>query len=87
MSIMPAPTVLRDRGAEGERGDEVEERRPDDRLARREHARRHHGRDRVRGIVEAVDVIEEQRDQNEADDDENIARSRITVGCSATSRA
>ena len=69
MSIIPAPTVLATAVPNGERGDEVEERRPDDRLARRQHARRHDGRDRVRGVVEAVDVVEEERDADQADDD------------------
>ena len=60
---------LGDRRAERERRDEVEEGRPDHRLAGREHARRHDRGDRVRRVVEAVDVIEDQRDENERDDD------------------
>ena len=53
---------LRDAGAEDECGDEVEERRPDHGLSRRQHARRDDRRDRVRGVVKAVDVVEDERD-------------------------
>ena len=69
MSIIPAPTVLRDGRAERERRDEIEEGRPDDRFARRQHARRHDGGDRIRRVVETVDVVEEQRDADQAGDD------------------
>ena len=65
----PGADGLGDRRAEGERRDEVEERRPHDRLARREHARRHDRRDRVGRVVEAVDVVEDQRDEDQGDDD------------------
>ena len=73
MSIMPVADRARDRGAEGERGDEVEERGPDHRLSRREHARRHDGRDRVRGVVEAVDVVEDERDADQRDDRRRVS--------------
>ena len=54
--------------------DEVEERRPGDRLLRREHAGRHDGRDRVRRVVEAVDEVEEQRDADDDDDDDSSSK-------------
>ena len=38
------------------------------RLARRQDARRDDGRDRVRGVVEAVDVVEDQRNGNQRED-------------------
>jgi hypothetical protein len=67
---------LRDRGAERERGDEVEEGGPRHRVARREDARRDDGRDRVRGVVEAVDEVEDQRhgDQHDHRDESGIHR-------------
>src|SRR2546422_565422 len=55
--------------AEAERGDEVEERRPDDRLERRQHAGRHDRGDRVRGVVETVDEVEDERDEDDEDDE------------------
>ena len=54
--------VLGDRGRhlrpEDEEGREVEERRPRDRLPRRQHAGRDDGGDGVRGVVEAVEEVE-----------------------------
>ena len=55
-------------GPERECGDEVEERRPDYRFARRQDARRHDGRNRIGGVVKTVDVVEEERDRDETDD-------------------
>ena len=63
---------LGDGGAERERRDEIEERRPDDRLAGRQDARRDDRRDRVGGVVKPVDVIKDQRNEDEADDGEEI---------------
>ena len=60
---------LGDGSAERERCDEVEEGGPDDRLAGREDTRRNDRGDRVRRVVEAVDIIEEQRDGDDRDDD------------------
>ena len=54
-------------GAERERRDEVEERRPQDRLKRRQDASRHHRGHRVRGVMEAVYEIERQRDLDDED--------------------
>ncbi len=54
--------------AEAERRDEVEKRGPDDRLQRRQHARRHDGGDGVGGVVEAVDEVEDERDEDDDDD-------------------
>ena len=64
-SIMPLPMVFGDLGAEDEGGHEVEERRPDDRHARREHAGRDDGGDGVGGVVEAVDEVEDERDEDD----------------------
>ena len=71
----PGADGLGDRGAERERRDEIEERRPDDGLARREHARRHHRRNRIGGVVKTVDVVEDQGDRDEADDDPEHRRA------------
>ena len=62
----PRPHRLGDRGAEDRGGGEIEERGPDDGLTRREHAGRDDRGDRVGGVVKAVDVVEDERD----DDDE-----------------
>ncbi len=72
MSTRPAADGLGDGGPEGERGDEVEERRPDDRLPRGEDTGRHDGRDRVGGVVKAVDEVEDERDDDQRDDREEI---------------
>jgi hypothetical protein len=61
---------LRDGGAEEEGRHEVEERRPGHGPAGREHPRRDHGGDRVGGVVEAVDEVEDQRDADQGDDGE-----------------
>ena len=53
---------LRDVQPEYRERDEVEERGPDDRGLRAQHARRDHRRDRVGGVVQAVQEIEQQRD-------------------------
>ena len=63
---------LGDGRAERERRDEIEEGRPDDRLARAEHPRRDDRRDRVGRVVEAVDVVEDQRDADQGDDRQQI---------------
>src|SRR5207249_6293205 len=59
---------LGDGGGEDERGDEVEERGPDDGKTGREDPSGDDGGDRVRRVVEPVDEVERQRDQ---DDREN----------------
>jgi hypothetical protein len=48
--------------AEHQEGDEVEERRPQDRVLRPQHPRRHDGRNRIGGVVQSVQEIEQQRD-------------------------
>jgi hypothetical protein len=57
-----------DPGMEDEEGDEVEGRCPHHRDPRGEHAGRHHGGDRVGGIVEAVGEVEHERQQDDGDD-------------------
>jgi hypothetical protein len=52
--------------------DEVEERGPDDRLARRQHARGDDGRDRIRGVVKAVEEVEDQRHRDDGEDDAEV---------------
>ena len=42
-------------------------------LPGRQHPGRDHGRDRVGGVVKAVDVVEDQRDADQADDGEQVA--------------
>ena len=53
---------LGDGGADHERGDEIEERRPEDRHPGGEYPGRHDRGDRVGAVVKAVDEIEDQRD-------------------------
>jgi hypothetical protein len=48
-------------------------------LARRKDARRHHGRDRIRRVVESVDVVEDQRDQNQRGDSNEQHLCRLPV--------
>ena len=64
--------VLGDRvgdvGVEHEERGEVEEGRPRDGEPRGQHARADHGGDGVRGVVEAVRVVERERDRNDEHD-------------------
>ena len=57
---------LRHVQAEEQEGDEVEERRPDHRVLRAQHARRDDGGDRIGGVVQAVEEIERERDGDQA---------------------
>ena len=78
---------LRDVQAEHRERDEVEERGPDDRRLRAQHARRHDGRDRVGRVVQAVQEIEQQRDGDQRDEDGETQRGSIHVvvpGCGRT---
>ena len=50
-------------------GDEVEERRPHHREVRLQHAGGDDGRDRIGGIVQAVEEIERQRDRDQRDEE------------------
>ena len=61
-------TTIAHRGPDDEGGREVEHRRPDDRGDRAEDPRPDDRGDRVRGIVEAVDEVECERDEDDADD-------------------
>ena len=56
-------------GRSGERADEVERGRHQDGVARGQRSGRDRGRDRVRGVVEPVDVVE--RDGQQDDEDEH----------------
>ena len=59
---------LGDLGPEDCKGDEVPERRPRDGLDRREHTRRHHRGDRVRGIVKPVHEVEQEGEGDHPDE-------------------
>jgi hypothetical protein len=65
--MMPVPTVRATWGAEEQEGDEVEERRPRHCMVRPQNPRRHDGRDRVRRIMQAVEEIEQERDDDQAE--------------------
>jgi hypothetical protein len=52
---------------EEQKGDEVEERRPDHGVERSQHPGRDDRRDRVRRIVHAVEEIEQEGDEDQAD--------------------
>ena len=70
---------LRDGERAGERGGEIEHRRPDDGGERAQHARADDRRDGVRRIVEAVDEIEDERDQDDRDDVGDHVTSALRV--------
>ena len=79
---------LRDARLERERRDEVEERRPGDGQLRRQDARPDDGRDRVRGVVEAVDEVEGERDEDDEEDEAHRRPAlRRTSGRSARGRS
>src|SRR6185503_5533081 len=60
---------LRDACTEDGKCDEVEECGPNYCETRRENARRNNSRDRVCGVVKAVDVIEDKGQEDEDDDE------------------
>ena len=60
---------LRHVQSEEKKCDEVEERRPDHRVARPQHAGRHDGRDRIGRVVQAVEEVEDQRNDDQRDQD------------------
>jgi hypothetical protein len=61
---------LDDPGADGtgdvepehQEGDEIEERRPEHRVLRPQHAGRYDRRDRVGGVVQSIEEVEQERD-------------------------
>ena len=57
----------RDMDAEHEKGDEVEEGRPDHRIAWAQHAGRDQSRDRIRRVMHAIEEIKGQGDRNQGD--------------------
>ena len=63
--MIPVPTVCATCKSEEQERDEVEECRPDDRNIRRKHPRRDHRRDRIGGVVQAVEKIENESDRDE----------------------
>ena len=69
-----------DMQAEHQEGDEVEERRPQHRILRPQHAGRDDGRDRVGRVVQAVEEVEQQRDGDQADQNRKTKRG---VHCAA----
>ena len=71
---------LRDVQAEHGERDEIEEGRPDHGDLRAQHARRDDRGDRVRGVVQAVQEIEHQRDGDEADQEGETECSCVHVG-------
>ena len=64
---------LDDAGADGvgdvepehQEGDEIEEGRPEHRILRAQHPGRHDRRDRIGGVVQAVEEVEQQRDRDQ----------------------
>src|SRR5438128_1146574 len=46
-------------------GHEIEERRPDHRILRPQYAGRHDGRDRIGGVVQSVEKVEQQRNPDQ----------------------
>ena len=55
-------------------GDEIEERRPEHRILRPQHAGRDDGRDRIGGVVQSVQEVEQQRDGDQSDQDRKTKR-------------
>ena len=67
-STMPVPMVSRHWRRKDHEGDEVEERRPEHRRPRRQHARGDDRRHRVGRVVKAVDEVEDQRQDDQQPD-------------------
>ena len=72
MSTRPEPTVLATAVPKVKAAMKLKKAAQMTALPGRQHAGRHHGRDRVRGVVKAVDVVEDERNDNEPDDREEI---------------
>jgi hypothetical protein len=53
---------MRDVEPEHREGDKIEERRPEHRVLRPQHPRRDDGRNRIGGVVQPVEEVEQQRD-------------------------
>ena len=73
------PDRLRHVQPEYRERDEIEERGPDDRGLRPQHARRHDGRDRVGRVVKPVQEVEQQRDRDQRDEDGKSERGGVHV--------
>ena len=63
----PGADGLRHMQAKEQEGDEIEERSPDDRDTGRKHARRDHRRDRICGVMQPVEKIEDEGDRDQRD--------------------
>ncbi len=71
---------VRDVEPEHQEGDEIEERRPQHRILRPQHPGRDDGRDRVGGVVQSVEEVEQQRDCDQSDQNRKTKRG---VHCAA----
>ena len=86
--MMPVPMVWATLQAEHQEGDEIEERRPEHRILRPQHAGRDDGRDRIGGVVQSVEEVEQQRDGDQSDQDGKTKRgihgAALPYTCSIT---
>ena len=64
--------------AEHSEGDEIEEGRPEHGILRAQHAGRDDGRDRIGGVVQAIEEVEQQRDRDQ--NDQNRKSSVASTG-------
>jgi len=62
---------------EDQEGDEIEEGSPYHRVLRPQHAGRDDGRDRVRGVMQAVEEIESQGDRDQGDQNRQSERDGV----------
>ena len=69
MSIMPAPTVFATAVPNPNAATKLKKAAQIDRLSWREHPRRDHRRNGIRGVVESVDVVEDEGGGDDAEDD------------------
>ena len=67
---------------------EIEERRPEHRILRTQHPGRHDRRDRIGGVVQPVEEVEQQRDRDQSDQDGKTKRgvhvAALPYTCSMT---
>ena len=76
---MPVPMVCATCEPKIRKATKLKKAAQDDRVLRAQHARRDDGGDRVRGVVQAVEEIEGERDHDERDQDRQGERDGVHV--------
>jgi hypothetical protein len=73
-ATIPVPTVCATWRPKNQKGNEIKERGPENRILWAQHAGRNHGRDRIGGIMQAIQQVEDQRDRNQREESQRAER-------------